>query len=97
MDYKVYILYSALTDGYYIGVSSEVEMRLNQHLNPIHTKYTSRAGDWTIFLVLNCQSKTHALRLEKFIKKMKSKRFIQSLKEDEFKRNSVIIKTASES
>jgi putative endonuclease len=96
MSYSVYILYSAHTGKFYVGYTADVEKRLKEHLNPIQPKYTSRVDDWEIYLVIKCNSKTHAIKLERYIKKMKSSVFIQSLKSDEIKRQDIVIKLASD-
>jgi putative endonuclease len=96
MNYKVYILYSEVLLKFYVGVTQDVEKRLHEHLNPIHSKFTSKAEDWKIFLELECSNKTHALKVEKFIKKMKSKAFILSLKDNPEKAKSIIEKFASD-
>jgi putative endonuclease len=84
-------------DKYYVGVTTDVDRRLQEHLNPIYSKYTSQTNDWEVYLVIPCFTKTHALRLERFIKKMKSKSFIQSLAQDDAKREAILSKTASDS
>ena len=96
MSYKVYILFSEVLSKFYVGVTQDVEKRLHEHLNPIHSKFTSKAEDWKVFLVLDCSNKTHALKVEKFIKKMKSKAFILSLKNSEEKARSIIAKFESD-
>ena len=50
MRYYVYILYSANLDVYYKGFSTDVEQRLEYHLNSQH-KFTSNAKDWVIVYV----------------------------------------------
>ncbi|WP_273275245.1 GIY-YIG nuclease family protein, partial [Maribacter polysiphoniae] len=57
-----------------------LEVRLEQH-NQHHFKknFTKAAEDWTIALSKKCTSKEDALYLEKFIKRMKSKKFIQKV------------------
>ncbi len=76
----LYILYSQNIDRYYIGESINPENRLQQH-NTHHFKsnYTKAANDWKIVLTYTCQNKQDALYLEKFIKRMKSKKFIEKI------------------
>jgi putative endonuclease len=70
MKHFVYIIYSPSKNRFYVGVSVNPEERLLQHNNGFYesssTKYTN---DWVIFLSIECQSKTQALKFEKFIKK----------------------------
>ena len=78
----VYILYSPSSNSFYIGATpSDVNLRLEKHLHEYYGKaYTSSRKDWEIFLEINCESMTHALKIEKHIKKMKSKKYINDLK-----------------
>ena len=43
-------------------------------------KFTGKAKDWEVFLRFYCRSRTQALAVEKHIKSMKSKRYIENLK-----------------
>ena len=69
MKFYVYTLYSASLDIYYKGFSSDVEKRLEYHLNSEH-KFTSKAKDWVIVYVKEFAEKTDALREEKRLKKL---------------------------
>jgi putative endonuclease len=77
-----YILYSPSLDKFYTGITQEsVESRLEKHLNSGYgNRYTSQADDWIIFLVIPCNSVAQSLKIEKHIKKMKSKKYIYHLK-----------------
>lgn len=50
------------------------------HKHPEKRKFTANANDWKLFLLISCKSKTQALSIEKHIKKMKSKTYIENLK-----------------
>ena len=69
MKFYVYILYSASLDIYYKGFSTDVEKRLEYHLNSKH-KFTSKAKDWVIVYVKEFGEKVDALREEKRLKKL---------------------------
>ena len=71
MKFYVYILYSASLDIYYKGFSTDVEKRLDYHLNSKH-KFTSKANDWVIVYVREFAEKAAALREEKRLKKLNS-------------------------
>ena len=43
-------------------------------------KYTAKADDWVLYYVIECQSIEQARKIEKHIKKMKSKKYIENLK-----------------
>ena len=58
-----------------------VEERLIKHNSHYHgSKYTSKAEDWEIFVSIKCETPTQALKIEKHIKSMKSKIYIENLK-----------------
>ena len=76
----VYILFSEKLTRYYIGFTSNFDLRLDFHLNSNEQrKFTHNANDWITFLIIECQSKNQGLAIEKHIKKMKSKIYIQNL------------------
>ena len=76
----LYVLYSKSIDKFYIGESSNVEERLILHNEGYYKKsFTKKAKDWKIQLKYKCDSRSQALFLEKFIKRMKSKTFIQKV------------------
>ncbi len=76
----LYIIYSSSIDKYYIEETPNIEIRTQQHNSHYFTKgYTKAATDWKIILAKECNSKQDAIILEKFIKKMKSKKFIQKV------------------
>jgi putative endonuclease len=66
----VYILHSIKLNRYYICFTSDFDTRLDFHLHSgEQRKFTHNANDWTTFLKIECQSKTQALAIEKYIKK----------------------------
>jgi len=80
---SVYILYSPLLDSYYIGATSvSVQERYSRHLNHYYdNKYTAKADDWVLFFDFDCDSLSQAMKIEKHIKNMKSKKYIQNLRQ----------------
>ena len=76
MAHYLYILYSITVDKFYIGESPDVAVRQNLH-NQHHFKnsFTKIATDGEVKLILECECKSDAIYLEKFIKRMKSKSF----------------------
>ena len=72
MKYYVYILYSASFHVYYKGFSTDVEKRLDYHLNSQH-KFTSKAKEWVIVYVQEFEDKQEALKEEKRLKKLNRK------------------------
>ena len=83
MNYTVYILYSANLKRYYIGQTDDLSRRLAQHTSKQHaTSFTAKARDWQLVLELKCSSREQARRLENFIKRMKSRKFVDQLRVD---------------
>ena len=76
-----YILYSKSLDKYYIGFSQEsMESRLKKHNISFYEKaFTTVTLDWEIYLVIICQTISQAIKIEKHIKKMKSRVYIENL------------------
>jgi putative endonuclease len=76
----VYIIHSPRFDKYYVGETSMVQGRIEQHITG---KYKSAStfftNDWELHLEIELDSRTEALVIEKYIKSMKSKKFIQRL------------------
>ena len=80
----VYILYSPTLNRYYVGETNNIERRFSQHQRGcIKNSYTKRASDWTLYLSITCSTLTHAKKLETYIKRMKSRSFIERLKAEE--------------
>ena len=77
--HQVYILFSEKLNRYYIGYTSDLRTRMEFHNNSENRKFTHNASDWKIFFEINCENKTQALAIEKQIKAMKSKVFIENL------------------
>jgi putative endonuclease len=76
----VYIIHSATLNRFYIGYTSNFDLRLDFHLNSNEArKFTSKAKDWEIYFKIECETKTQALAIEKHIKQMKSKIYIENL------------------
>ena len=78
----VYILYSTSCNKYYIGATiGEIENRLQNHINEIYGhSFTTIAKDWIIYYSLYCKDMKQALQIEKHIKRMKSRKYIENLK-----------------
>ena len=79
MQYFVYILYSEKLNRYYTGSTSNIDIRLEFHKNSEGHKYTHKADDWVLLFTIECDDKPQMLAIEKHIKKMKSKTYIQNL------------------
>ncbi len=77
-----YVLYSKMLNRYYTGVTQEnLQSRLVQHNTQGYGKhrYSSRSSDWQIYLIIDCVNYSQALKIEKHIKRMHSKIYIENL------------------
>ena len=68
MDYNVYIMYSAKIDKYYIGHTSDIEMRLKEHNEPnLYNNWSKQGIPWSLKFIINCNSKSQAIKIENHI------------------------------
>ena len=75
-----YIIYSTTKNRYYIGITDDLNQRLNFHNFKEESKGFSKiASDWEFKLTYRCKSKEQASLLERFIKKQKSRKFNERL------------------
>ena len=67
MKCYVYFLFSSKAGKYYVGISNNIDDRLHRHNNAesLSTKY---GVPWKLIHVIECESKSEALILEKKIK-----------------------------
>ncbi|MBI9035941.1 MAG: GIY-YIG nuclease family protein [Bacteroidales bacterium] len=82
MKYYCYILYSKALDRYYTGYTSlSPKERLSNHLSSFYgtTKFTSKANDWILFWSIECSSPLQAQKIERHIKKMRNRKYIENL------------------
>ena len=79
--YYVYIIQSLADGTYYTGITGNLEKRLIHHNSEQFNKgITKRKSPWKYFFVLEVNNRSKALRIEKHIKRMKSRIYIQNLK-----------------
>ena len=78
--YYVYILFSAQHDKYYIGHSIDPWMRIVHHNSDDKVTFTSKYRPWELKAIF-CVGETRsvALKVERWIKKQKSRRLIERL------------------
>ena len=82
MSYFVYILFSQELNRYYVGSTVlSIEERLERHLTDFYgnSKFTHKAKDWQIVHSIECQSLNQSRRIERHIKAMKSRVYIENL------------------
>ena len=79
--WKVYIIYSSKIDRYYVGITEDLNCRLERH-NKGWGKYTKRGIPWKIVYSETFSDKSTALKREKEIKNKKNRKYIESLIRD---------------
>ncbi|MBP2284174.1 putative endonuclease [Flavobacterium sp. CG_23.5] len=78
--YFIYIIYSKKLDRYYIGTTDKVEVRLHEHNSRFYSdSYTAKGIPWVLNLSFECESSENAYKLEKFLKRMKSRVFLEKV------------------
>ena len=78
--FSIYIIYSNSADRYYIGYSKNVPKRVEKHNSSPFKTYTSKYRPWVLKVSFNVgEDRGIALKIEKFIKKQKSRIFIEKI------------------
>jgi putative endonuclease len=78
---SVYILYSPKLNRFYTGSCRDLTYRFKQHTEKEFKKsFTSQVDDWELFLSMDDLHYNQARKIERHIKAMKSKVYIQNLK-----------------
>ena len=63
-----------------MGYSNDFERRLEEHNHSEHLTFTSKHRPWELKAVYSCgQDESKAVRIERFIKKQKSRNLIERL------------------
>ena len=82
MSSHTYILHSSSLNTFYVGAChDDLENRIENHNSDKYSSksFTSITNDWVLFLKFDCDDYSHAIRLERKIKSMKSSTFIKNL------------------
>lgn len=74
----VYIIYSQKLDRYYIGYTTDMTKRINEHNSGVST-FTAKATDWILKWSKGFDSRELAMKEEKIIKAKKSRKYIERL------------------
>ena len=78
---SVYILFSPKLNKYYIGSCLDLEQRLLEHKNKTYfNSYTRIADDWQLYFEMHHLEGVITRKIERHIKSMKSKKYIENLK-----------------
>ncbi len=76
--FYTYIIQSNSTGKYYIGSTQDVNERLNRH-NGGRSEYTKNRGPWEVKHAEKFADLASARKRENFIKRQKSKKYIETL------------------
>ena len=78
--YYIYIIYSESSRLFYVGYSDDPHRRLNEHNTKPFNTFTAKHRPWQIKAVFVCsEKKAEAIRIERFIKRQKSKELLEVL------------------
>ncbi|MBK9932611.1 MAG: GIY-YIG nuclease family protein [Cytophagaceae bacterium] len=81
-DICCYILWSKKLNKFYIGACQDsLQERIKKHNMGFYDgiNFTKKANDWSIYLRIDAMDYSHAVRIEKKIKSMKSSIYIKNL------------------
>ena len=78
MAFYTYILFSEKTNKYYIGSTQDIDKRIEKH-NAGATISTKSGRPWKVVYYEEFNSKSEAIKRENYLKRMKSRVFIESL------------------
>ncbi|MFN8300094.1 MAG: GIY-YIG nuclease family protein [Chitinophagales bacterium] len=78
MPFTVYILQSLKDQSFYIGSTSDMERRLQEH-NQGLSAYTSTKTPWRVAYTELYETRTEAMKREAFLKRQRNKVFYQRL------------------
>jgi len=80
MEFYIYILYSESSNIYYVCYSDDFKRRFDQHNQSDKVTFTSKHRTWLLKAVYSCgRIKSDAIKIEKFIKNQKSRKFVEKL------------------
>jgi len=77
-----YILHSSSLNRFYIGATQDsIENRIEKHNLHSHGnhRFTAATNDWELYLLISVSDYSHAIRIERKIKSMKSSSYIRNL------------------
>ena len=87
--YYIYIIYSESFDKFYIGSSQDPWKRLDKHNKSKFNTYTSKYRPWELKAVFEAATtRGNAEKIERYIKKQKSKTLLLKLIDKSFIPNS---------
>jgi putative endonuclease len=75
MPFLVYVLYSPKLKKIYVGQTSNLDQRLNEHRRG-YSKATSMTDDWEVIYTEECSTRSEAFKREKQLKSSRGRSFI---------------------
>ena len=79
--HHLYILYSENTNKYYACETSDLAQHIAQHNSGFYKgSYTKQAQDWILYYEIICSDIIVARKIESHIKRMKSRKYIEDIK-----------------
>ncbi len=76
MQFVVYILFSDSLQKYYVGQTSDLEKRIDEH-NRGKANFTSKGIPWKLIHFFSCNNRSEATQMEISIKKRGIRRYLQ--------------------
>ena len=76
MPYFVYILHSVKFDRYYIGQTQDMQVRISRHNKGLES-FTKPFAPWEIKCVIEKESRSEAMALEKKLKNLNRDRLLK--------------------
>jgi len=78
--YFVYVIYSEKLNRFYTGTTDDLDHRIAQHNSAFYpNSFTSKGIPWELKVFFSFENNKTAIDAEKFIKRMKSKIFIENI------------------
>ena len=74
----VYIIQSKTDNSFYIGQTGNIERRLDYH-NTGKSKYTKAKIPWVVVYTEEFETRTEAIKRERFLKKQRNRNFYNKL------------------
>lgn len=72
MQYFVYILISEMDRSFYFGQTQDIEKRIKRHIAGLN-KATSAKRPWRLIYNKVCETRSDALKFEKYLKGLKNR------------------------
>jgi putative endonuclease len=82
MGHFIYVIESENSGNFYVGETPDLQSRLDFHNDAIRNDNSTKVGiPWKLFWSLEVKDRGMARRIESHIKRMKSKKYIENLKQ----------------